>query len=358
MSFIVHIPLVCFGIAFPRWSLFAEGLWLRTGDPRLQGAREALVEGDAGALRGRRRHRDDPVVRARAAVAELHGDVRRRLRARRSRSRASRSSSRRSSSPSTSTAGTGSRRAPTSSPASRSSSPGSPARSMVIAVNGWMNDPTGFDARQRRGHRTCSRGRRCSTTSSGTSSTHMYLAGYMVAGFLVAGVYARGMAARRARPLRPRRARRSRSAFAALAAPVQVVVGDWAARTVAEDQPVKLAAFEGPAEDRAGAPFHIGGIYEGRRDQGGIEIPELLSMLAYHDPNGDGRRASTPCRPTTARRSTWCGSRSRRWSSSARGSPLLGALFLADLVAPRAAAAVAVVLPRASSRRPARRWSP
>ena len=28
-----HIPLVCFGIAFPAVVLFMEGLWLRTGDP-------------------------------------------------------------------------------------------------------------------------------------------------------------------------------------------------------------------------------------------------------------------------------------------------------------------------------------
>src|SRR5215204_2713338 len=33
MSFAVHIPLVCFGIAFPAMVVFLEGLWLRTGDP-------------------------------------------------------------------------------------------------------------------------------------------------------------------------------------------------------------------------------------------------------------------------------------------------------------------------------------
>ena len=31
LSFAVHIPLVCFGIAFPAMVLFLEGLWLRTG---------------------------------------------------------------------------------------------------------------------------------------------------------------------------------------------------------------------------------------------------------------------------------------------------------------------------------------
>ena len=33
LSLAVHIPLVCFGIAFPAIVLFVESLWLRTGDP-------------------------------------------------------------------------------------------------------------------------------------------------------------------------------------------------------------------------------------------------------------------------------------------------------------------------------------
>src|SRR5919108_951485 len=33
LSFAVHIPLVCFGIAFPAFVLLLEGLWLRSGDP-------------------------------------------------------------------------------------------------------------------------------------------------------------------------------------------------------------------------------------------------------------------------------------------------------------------------------------
>lgn len=32
LSFTVHIPLVCFGIAFPAMVLFVEWLYLRTGD--------------------------------------------------------------------------------------------------------------------------------------------------------------------------------------------------------------------------------------------------------------------------------------------------------------------------------------
>src|SRR4029079_14437279 len=96
---------------------------------------------------------------------------------------------------------------------------------------------------------------------------HMYLAGYLVAGFLVAAYYAR-------RRLKGTRAHYTRTAlvvpraFAALAAPIQVVLGDWAARTVTESQPVKLAAFEGLYRPEEGAPFHIGGLLYHTRQQG------------------------------------------------------------------------------------------
>lgn len=115
----------------------------------------------------------------------------------------------------------------------------------------------------------------------------MYLAGYLVVGFLVAGFYGR-------RWLAGRRDHYTRTAlivglsFAALAAPVQVVVGDWAARTVADKQPVKLASFEGLQQTTKGAPFHLGGYYseaDGGGVKGGVPIPRLLSLLAYHDPN-------------------------------------------------------------------------
>ena len=80
----------------------------------------------------------------------------------------------------------------------------------------------------------------------------MYLAGYMVTGFVVAGAYAIAR-------LRGRWGRYERTALAmpltiaALASPVQVLVGDWAAREVAKDQPTKLAAFEGLGRHRGAA---------------------------------------------------------------------------------------------------------
>ena len=113
---------------------------------------------------------------------------------------------------------------------------------------------------------------------------HMYIAGYIVSGFIVAGVYAYAR-------LRGRWGRYERTALAipltiaALAAPVQILVGDWAARDVATTQPTKLAALEGLYHTTRGAPEHILGWYTDNQVKYGIEIPHLLSFLSSHDPN-------------------------------------------------------------------------
>jgi cytochrome bd ubiquinol oxidase subunit I len=66
---------------------------------------------------------------------------------------------------------------------------------------------------------------------------------------------------------------------------VQVVVGDWIARRVADDQPTKLAAFEGLARTTSGAPIHVLGWYDDGEVRYGVEIPKLLSLLAKHEPD-------------------------------------------------------------------------
>jgi cytochrome d ubiquinol oxidase subunit I len=156
----------------------------------------------------------------------------------------------------------------------------------VIAVNGWMNDPTGFDLGP---SGEVLNPRPWSALLNGNmwhELIHMYLAGYLVCGFIVAGVYAYAW-------LHGRRDHYHRTAlvvtlaFASLVAPVQVVVGDWAGREVANRQPVKLAAMEGLQHTRVGAPFTLGGFYDKARGEVryGIEVPRLLSLLAKHDPN-------------------------------------------------------------------------
>jgi cytochrome d ubiquinol oxidase subunit I len=155
---------------------------------------------------------------------------------------------------------------------------------MVIAVNGWMNHPSGFTLRNGEAVDVHPWSALFGNSYFWHELVHMYLAGYIVAGFVTASVYAWGW-------LRGRRSRYDRVALvvpltvAALASPVQIVVGDWAAREVARNQPIKLAALEGLGHTEKGAPEHLLGWYDGEEVKYGIRIPRLLSILAYHDPN-------------------------------------------------------------------------
>ena len=151
----------------------------------------------------------------------------------------------------------------------------------VISVNGFMNHPTGFTLKNGRAVDVHPWSALLGNSYFWHEFVHMYFAGYIVAGFLVAGPYAWGF-------LRGRRGRYERTALAvalsaaAIAAPLQIIVGDWAARDVATQQPVKLAAIEGLGRTTHGAPEHLLGWYNGHKVVDGIEIPHLLSLLSFH----------------------------------------------------------------------------
>ena len=155
---------------------------------------------------------------------------------------------------------------------------------MVIAVNAWMNHPSGFRMVGDKAVDVHPLKALFDNSFLWPELTHMYIAGYIVCGFLVAGAYAIGK-------LRGKWGRYERTALAipltiaALASPVQVLVGDWAARDVATSQPVKLAALEGLAHTTKGAPEHLLGWYTDEKVEYGIGIPKLLSFLAFHNPN-------------------------------------------------------------------------
>jgi cytochrome bd ubiquinol oxidase subunit I len=154
----------------------------------------------------------------------------------------------------------------------------------VISVNGWMNHPRGFRLEDGRVVDVEPWSALFGNTYFWHEYVHMYFAAFIVSGFLVAAFYAWGF-------LRGRRGRYERTALtialsaAAIAAPLQVVIGDWAAREVADHQPVKLAAIEGLGSTTKGASEHVLGWYDGEKVVYGIEIPRMLSILAYHDPD-------------------------------------------------------------------------
>ena len=154
----------------------------------------------------------------------------------------------------------------------------------VVTANAWMNQPAGFRLDASGDVVDPDPWKAMFNPATPVQTTHMILAALMVAGFGVAAVYAAGW-------LRGRRDRYHRLGFlvpftlAAVITPVQIGVGDWAARFLAERQPVKLAALEGLHETQRGAPLTVGGVYVNGRVYGGVEIPKGLSLLAHHDPD-------------------------------------------------------------------------
>jgi cytochrome d ubiquinol oxidase subunit I len=154
----------------------------------------------------------------------------------------------------------------------------------VVTANSWMNAPRGF---------TIVHGRLTGVDpwaamfnpATGPETTHMILAAFMVTGFGVASVYAVAI-------LRGRTDRYHRLGLAipltlgAAITPVQIGVGDWAARAVGSDQPLKLAAMEGLYHGGRGVPEAIGGYFTGNGLHGAIRIPDGLSLLLHFSPNG------------------------------------------------------------------------
>ena len=283
LSFAVHIPVVCFGIAFPAFVLLLEGLWLRTGDPiyrtiAKRWSKVMLALFAVGVVTGTILSFELGLLwpNFMATFGEVFGlgftleafsffveaifiaiyvygwD------------RLSPRTHFLSGIPVVLAGFTGSL--------------------MVLTVNAWMNSPGGFTLVGGRVSDVRPLEALFGNEYLWHELIHMYLAGFIVAGFLTASVYAWGW-------LSGRRGRYERVALvvpltvAALAAPVQIVVGDWAARSVAREQPTKLAAFEGLYETEERAPVHLGGWYDGDEIRYGIPLPRLLSLLAFHDPD-------------------------------------------------------------------------
>lgn len=155
----------------------------------------------------------------------------------------------------------------------------------ILSVNAWMNAPTGF--RIENGEVVdVDPWAAMFNSAVGVQYTHMLLAAYMVSGFLVAGVYAWGW-------LKGRRDRHHLLGFtiaftlAAVAAPVQVLVGDIAARRLIDAQPSKFAAMELITESGTNVPLTVGGFLVDGEVVGALEIPGLASLLGTRSFDGE-----------------------------------------------------------------------
>lgn len=156
---------------------------------------------------------------------------------------------------------------------------------IVVAINSWMNTPTGFQFVH--GRFTHADPYAAILNPAMPAETfHMATAAYLATGLAIAAVYA-GAMLRGRRTAHERRGLALGMTIAAIMIAPNGLAGDLAGRMIAAHQPVKLAAAEAIAHSRSHAPFTIGGIADQNgHTQFAIHIPDALSLLV-------GRSVST-----------------------------------------------------------------
>lgn len=155
----------------------------------------------------------------------------------------------------------------------------------VVAANGFMNTPAGFDLVD--GELTNpDPWAAMFNPAFPTEALHMVLAAFVTVGFAVAAIHA-WLLLRSPGDSLHRKALGIAMWVGGVAALLQPISGDLSAKHIAEHQPVKLAAAEAHWETQSWAPLRIGGWPDEAAEETrySIEIPGALSVLAFMDPD-------------------------------------------------------------------------
>lgn len=157
----------------------------------------------------------------------------------------------------------------------------------IIALNSWMQTPTGFVMRDGRAH-VLSWWEVIFNPSMPYRLTHMLIASGLTVAFLVAGLSAY-------RYLRGERGRGVMSALktgvflAAMLIPLQMFVGDMHGLNTLKHQPAKLAAIEGIWHTEKDVPLLLFALpnAETRSNDYAIGVPQLGSLILTHQWGGE-----------------------------------------------------------------------
>ena len=146
---------------------------------------------------------------------------------------------------------------------------------------------------------------------------HMTLAAFITTCFVIGGISAMYLLRQRHREAAQLMLKLS-VCFAAIAVPLQVVVGDLHGLKVRDHQPMKLAAIEGHWETVRGASLILFAWPDQARETNRYEVsvPKLGSLILTHDIDGEVAGLKEVA-PSCGRRSHRCSSASASWSASA-----------------------------------------
>lgn len=158
---------------------------------------------------------------------------------------------------------------------------------LVVAANGWMNSPSGFDIVDGE-YVNIDPLAAMFNDAWFSQALHMSMAAFVATGFAVAGLHGLLLLKDKKNEFH-QKAFLIAMSFASVFAILIPISGDIAAKSVAERQPAKLAAMEAHYHTEKGAPLIIGGIPNDETEtvDYAIPIPKALSFLAHGDFNAE-----------------------------------------------------------------------
>ncbi|MFT4790165.1 MAG: cytochrome d ubiquinol oxidase subunit I [Paraglaciecola sp.] len=157
----------------------------------------------------------------------------------------------------------------------------------IIALNSWMQTPTGFEMRDGVAH-ALDWWTIIFNPSFPYRLTHVLLASGLTASFLIAGISAYRIL-RGDNKKAPRLALKTAVFVAALLMPLQIFVGDLHGLNTLEHQPQKVAAMEGIWDTQKGVPLLLFAVPDekNRTNHFELAIPNITSIILTHDPDGE-----------------------------------------------------------------------
>ncbi|WP_210527690.1 cytochrome ubiquinol oxidase subunit I [Rubellimicrobium arenae] len=164
----------------------------------------------------------------------------------------------------------------------------------ITAANSWMQTPAGY-AIENSVAVPVDWWQIVFNPSFPNRYAHLITGMYLTTAFAIAGMSAYMLLRARRQSEAPERIAGARASlsmalwFAAIFAPVQIVLGDLQGLAVLDQQPTKLAAIEANWETQRGVPLILFAWpdQEAQENRFEIAIPYLGSVILAHDPNGE-----------------------------------------------------------------------
>jgi len=157
----------------------------------------------------------------------------------------------------------------------------------IIALNSWMQTPTGFEMRDGVAH-PVDWLEIIFNPSMPYRLAHMLTASGITAGFLIAGISAYRILREDHKPA-PHRALKAAVFALAFLVPLQVLLGDMHGLNTLHHQPAKIAAMESVWHTEKGAPLILFAVPDEKTQSNlfALEIPRGASLILGHDLNAE-----------------------------------------------------------------------